>query len=469
MHRVSSFNHLLSSAADASDPNLGVLLFCKHMGEWKILLRALKVGDDWGFGHFFTTTEADEPLPTAAQRAITPLLQHAYGDASLDFRLISKESSSADAFKIMIAAVEHKSEAALTEAFTGGRPVWPRVPFLWVPLFRLLAAATDPTSSIFGTATKKSRSVSGSPNPTWIPRRLAAESAMVRISCEDRTVSIVPRLLALFELRHVINFYYSLLISGWPLPDSPLLDALQDVSHAEGSIARSSDALSPQLVSNSISEVESGELAQEVKSVQVEMEEENLQSTAKDAGPAIDVHADFSGGTMNYLKILNNAQQVLPGLYISNFRASCDLETLQKVHGITHVLCALKTQPPHPDSTLTYAVLPEDDLDSTNIMQYFAAARLFITAGRRAGGCLVHCMAGISRSATIVLSYVMTLLSSQERMKDAIAILKRARPVVSPNPGFLEQLTYYEQALKKAEMQPIDLAQASTSESLHPQ
>lgn len=57
----------------------------------------------------------------------------------------------------------------------------------------------------------------------------------------------------------------------------------------------------------------------------------------------------------------------------------------------------------------------------------------------RAGGvALVHCMAGISRSASVVIAYLMARHSMT--LDSALEHVGRVRPIVSPNLGFLRQL-----------------------------
>lgn len=64
----------------------------------------------------------------------------------------------------------------------------------------------------------------------------------------------------------------------------------------------------------------------------------------------------------------------------------------------------------------------------------------------RGGRTLVHCVAGVSRSATLCMIY----LVKHERMtlRQAYHFVKSARPVVKPNVGFWKQMIEYERKLK---------------------
>ena len=54
----------------------------------------------------------------------------------------------------------------------------------------------------------------------------------------------------------------------------------------------------------------------------------------------------------------------------------------------------------------------------------------------------MHCAAGVSRSGTIVIAYIMW--KKQMLFKDAIEFVRARRDVVCPNPGFLCQLYLFE-------------------------
>eukprot|EP00127_Corallochytrium_limacisporum_P007271 Clim_evm12s246 gene=Clim_evmTU12s246 len=67
---------------------------------------------------------------------------------------------------------------------------------------------------------------------------------------------------------------------------------------------------------------------------------------------------------------------------------------------------------------------------------------------------LVHCVAGISRSASVVIAYVM--VRHKCSLKDAYQHVKDRRSIVSPNPSFIEQLQKIEQHLHDRGMLDID-------------
>lgn len=58
---------------------------------------------------------------------------------------------------------------------------------------------------------------------------------------------------------------------------------------------------------------------------------------------------------------------------------------------------------------------------------------------------VVNCQAGVSRSASFIIGY---LIKNGLNYEDSYELLKTSRPIVSPNKGFIEQLKQYEKSLK---------------------
>lgn len=59
---------------------------------------------------------------------------------------------------------------------------------------------------------------------------------------------------------------------------------------------------------------------------------------------------------------------------------------------------------------------------------------------------LVHCLMGVSRSATLVLAFLM--ISEGLRLQEAVAAVRPHRDVC-PNPGFLQQLRSLDLSLER--------------------
>lgn len=133
---------------------------------------------------------------------------------------------------------------------------------------------------------------------------------------------------------------------------------------------------------------------------------------------------------------------VLPGLLLGSREFARDLNLLRRYH-VTHVLNTTTEVEDVFPTLLRYLRLPLADIPSARLCDHLADAVCFIDAARADGGrVLVHCYYGQSRSAAVVIAYLIE--SERLRYDDALAYLQLLRPDVRPNAGFEKQLREYE-------------------------
>ncbi|KII92117.1 hypothetical protein PLICRDRAFT_27366 [Plicaturopsis crispa FD-325 SS-3] len=147
------------------------------------------------------------------------------------------------------------------------------------------------------------------------------------------------------------------------------------------------------------------------------------------------------------------ASLVVPGLYISDMYTATSPVALSRL-GITHVVSVVRDPHYRYPAGVRNLVIPVDDTSTADLARYLDGAVAWIKralqppAGKTASGeakegrVLVHCMWGMSRSASIVLAYLMQ--ETAMTLEDAMAFLKARRAVVCPNRGFLMQLSRFE-------------------------
>lgn len=133
-----------------------------------------------------------------------------------------------------------------------------------------------------------------------------------------------------------------------------------------------------------------------------------------------------------------DATEVVKGLYISDLATVFNKRALDEM-GITHVINMVPGVLPAFPNSYKYLNLPLRDVATENIAQYFPETTQTIKDALANGGkVIVHCSCGVSRSASVVIAYLITERSMSA--KDAYEYLKHKRPVVEPNPGFIKQL-----------------------------
>eukprot|EP00922_Rhytidocystis_sp_ex-Travisia-forbesii_P019434 GHVS01028773.1.p1 GENE.GHVS01028773.1~~GHVS01028773.1.p1 ORF type:complete len:369 (-),score=45.17 GHVS01028773.1:323-1429(-) len=111
---------------------------------------------------------------------------------------------------------------------------------------------------------------------------------------------------------------------------------------------------------------------------------------------------------------------------------------------------ALVVQHDEPPPILTYYRVCLEDTSCEPIKLYFEEVGEFIDSFMvRGEGVLVHCKAGVSRSATIIISYLVGKMHFS--LARAFYHVLSRRKIICPNVGFMEQLGEYEVETKSAE------------------
>lgn len=148
---------------------------------------------------------------------------------------------------------------------------------------------------------------------------------------------------------------------------------------------------------------------------------------------------------LNWAKTKNNAEEptlVLSGLYLGT-EEHAKQETLLKSIGVTHILAVHETAKRYFPKSFDYLILQARDKKDENLAEYFKDAYQYIHNARTNNGIVfVHCLAGRSRSPSLIIAYLMQseFISFSEAFKRVLA----SKIDIQPNTGFVHQLRQYE-------------------------
>jgi protein-tyrosine phosphatase len=106
----------------------------------------------------------------------------------------------------------------------------------------------------------------------------------------------------------------------------------------------------------------------------------------------------------------NNADEILPGLWLGNFQASQD-EVFLRTHGIKTVFNCTKNLQFHPSIPTRYRLpvddnLQEDEIRNMELWSYEVIYKL-LKEYKEDKPILVHCAAGMQRSAAVTAMFLM--------------------------------------------------------------
>ncbi|RUS85366.1 hypothetical protein EGW08_006851 [Elysia chlorotica] len=143
----------------------------------------------------------------------------------------------------------------------------------------------------------------------------------------------------------------------------------------------------------------------------------------------------------------NNYDMVYEGIFLGGNKCVKRLDELSNM-GVTHMLnvsMGPKFNQTDTDSefykspyNIAFHGIPAMDVITFKLLPYLRPAAEFINKALADGGKVyVHCQQGVSRSATVVLAFLM--LHRDMNLLDAVKLVRSKREIF-PNDGFLKQL-----------------------------
>jgi len=141
--------------------------------------------------------------------------------------------------------------------------------------------------------------------------------------------------------------------------------------------------------------------------------------------------------------------EVIPGkLYISSVLCA-DPRFLQKeqIGQCISVIPELPASLKNSSRGIQVRHIPIHDNGDAKIGEHFENAIYWIHSFN--GKTLVHCSAGRSRSATIIIAYLVA--KKNLSVRDAYRLLKSKRKIIGPNTGFIQRLLEFEDRLIERE------------------
>ncbi|KAF0688541.1 Aste57867_19857 [Aphanomyces stellatus] len=152
--------------------------------------------------------------------------------------------------------------------------------------------------------------------------------------------------------------------------------------------------------------------------------------------------------------------EILPFLFLGSRQHAKDRDVLKRL-SITHILNVTPTRKVDPVAGVpnffekeaafmhvpTYRRCALFDNQGEDILTSLDGCNAFIDQAKFHGRILVHCKAGVSRSASIVVAYLMK--EKEWTFDDALAAVQEKRPMANPNASFRAQLQSYETRLRR--------------------
>jgi len=135
--------------------------------------------------------------------------------------------------------------------------------------------------------------------------------------------------------------------------------------------------------------------------------------------------------------------EIRPNLYLGSYQAAKFRAGLKKT-GISHILTVISKSKRYSND-FTYKSVNISDHKDACLGKYFHECCLWIDECLKENKkVLVHCFAGASRSASVIVAYLMW--KEHLAVENAVKQVQEIRSVVQPNPGFMKQLHHFKAA-----------------------
>lgn len=157
---------------------------------------------------------------------------------------------------------------------------------------------------------------------------------------------------------------------------------------------------------------------------------------------------------------LSGLAQITENLYLGSARAASDKAAVSNLY-ITCIINATENVTNDVASAVEHIRVSVVDSPSTQMIDHFdAVADKIHCVEEQRGRTLVHCNAGVSRSSTLCLAYLMKYRDMS--LVEAHSWVKARRPLIRPNSGFWKQLIEYERRLRG--MNSVSMIMSSVGE-----
>ena len=154
----------------------------------------------------------------------------------------------------------------------------------------------------------------------------------------------------------------------------------------------------------------------------------------------------------------NNADQIIPNVWLGNLRAAQD-ETFLKNAGIQVVFNCTKDAPFHSSIRRRYRVpvddnLQEEEIRNLELWGYEIVYKLMLEY-KQGRPILIHCHAGMQRSPAVTAMFLMALYTMGTTQSKAY--IKQKRPIVFfPSANFERSMRGFERSLREKLFEGIE-------------